>query len=58
MALKYLKEALEIEVYNVEDWISTAGTHLNICAIFSYLHKHKEAADHANLSIRLLEREG
>ena len=42
----------------MEDWISTAGTHLNICAIFSFLDKHKEAADHANLSIRLLEREG
>lgn len=39
VALKYLNSALELEVSNVEDWVSTAGTHLNICAIHSYLGK-------------------
>lgn len=39
VALNYLRNALELEVYNVEDWISTAGTHLNMCAIYSFLGK-------------------
>ena len=56
VALSYLKKALEIEVYKVEDWTSTASTHLNICAIYSYLNKHQEAADHAELAITMLEK--
>lgn len=56
VALSYLKKALEIEVYKVEDWTSTASTHLNICAIYSYLKKHQESADHAELALNLLQK--
>ena len=39
MALNYLKKSLELEVYKINDWVSTGSTHLNICAIYSYLGK-------------------
>ena len=41
VALKYLKKSLEIEIFSNHDKISIAGTHLNICAILSYLGKHR-----------------
>ena len=40
VALKYLKKALEVEVFSLDDKASVAGTHLNICAIFSQLKKY------------------
>lgn len=40
VALKYLKKALEIEVFRVSNWTSIAGTHLNICAIYSFMKKY------------------
>lgn len=40
----------------MEDWTSTASTHLNICAIYSYLKEHQKAADHAELAIAMLEK--
>ena len=55
VALKYLKKSLEIEIYSSNDKISIAGTHLNICAILSFLGKHKQAIKHAKVSIDLLE---
>lgn len=56
MALAYLKKALELEVYKVEDWVSTAGTHINICAIYSHLNKHQESAEHAELALTMLDK--
>ena len=50
-----------MEVFKVEDWTSTASTHLNICAIYSYLKKyaifynsHEAAANHAQLALNML----
>lgn len=40
----------------MEDWTSTASTHLNICAIYSYLKKHQESADHAELALTMLDK--
>ena len=40
----------------MEDWTSTATTHLNICAIYSHLSKHQDAAEHAELAIQMLEK--
>lgn len=40
VALAYLKKSLELEVFKINDWVSTGSTHLNICAIYSYLDKH------------------
>ena len=53
--MKYLKKSLEIEIYASHDKVSIAGTHLNICAILSYLGKHKQAIKHAKVAIDLLE---
>jgi tetratricopeptide (TPR) repeat protein len=39
VALKYLKKALHIEASTVKDQTNLAGTHLNICAILSYMKK-------------------
>lgn len=39
ISLIYLTKALELEISIVEDWAATASTHLNICAIHSYLHE-------------------
>ena len=37
--------------------LNLAGTHLNLCAIFSKLNRHKEAVEHAKQAIRLLEKQ-
>jgi len=39
VALKYLKKALQIESATANDTTSMAETHLNICAIYSYMNK-------------------
>jgi hypothetical protein len=38
-ALEFLKKALQIEVYSIGDSATVAGTHLNICAVFSGMGK-------------------
>jgi hypothetical protein len=45
-----------VEVYRVEDWVSTASTHINICAIYSHLGKHQESAEHAELALTMLDK--
>eukprot|EP01017_Pseudomicrothorax_dubius_P031418 TRINITY_DN4006_c0_g2_i7.p1 TRINITY_DN4006_c0_g2~~TRINITY_DN4006_c0_g2_i7.p1 ORF type:complete len:423 (+),score=97.76 TRINITY_DN4006_c0_g2_i7:58-1326(+) len=55
VALRYLKKALEIEIYTLNDKVSVAGTHLNICVILSGLKRHKDAIKHARLAVDLLE---
>jgi len=35
--------------------LNLAGTHLNLCAIYSKLIKHKESIKHAKSAIELIE---
>lgn len=55
VALYYLKKALEIESSQGEDRVNVAGTHLNICAIYSQLGKHTDALQHAYNALKLVE---
>jgi hypothetical protein len=52
-----LKYALKIDLTEprTED-LNIAGTHLNTCAIYSKLGKHKEAIHHAKCAIKILEK--
>lgn len=48
VALFYLKSSLEIEQGDQKtEKLNLAGTHLNLCAIYSKLSKNKEAVRHA-----------
>ena len=58
VALKYLQQALEIEVKTSNDRTNVAGTHLNICAIKSQLNKHESALQHAKQALFLLSSPG
>ena len=55
MALKYLKDSLEIEMQTEPDNLNLASNHLNICAILSSLGKHKKACAHAKQALALLK---
>ncbi|CAG9310642.1 unnamed protein product [Blepharisma stoltei] len=51
-AKKYLDQALEILKYNRQAEIDKASTHLNCCAVFSNLNRHREALDHAMVAVQ------
>jgi tetratricopeptide (TPR) repeat protein len=53
-ALRYLEQALELELSISGAPISPAGTHLNICAVLSELRHHDAALVHANAALHLL----
>ena len=53
-ALEYLNEALELERQLSNDPMSTAATHLNICAIRSNLGHHEAALAHAQRALSIL----
>ena len=54
VALQYLDSVLAIELsINQQSDISTARTHLNICAIESSLGKHKVALTHAQKALEI-----
>ena len=53
-ALRYLEQALELELSVSGAPISPAGTHLNICAVLSELRHHDAALVHANAALHLL----
>ncbi len=56
MALCYLRNSLEIEMSDPKTQkINMAGTHLNLCAIYSKLNKHNDAVKHAKYSIEIME---
>ena len=55
VALAFLEKALEVELQTESDNINLAGSHLNICVVFSSLSKHKEALQHARQALALLE---
>jgi hypothetical protein len=53
-ALKYYREALKQEARTQADTTNIAGTHLNICAVWSKLTQHSKAYGHANAALSLL----
>jgi tetratricopeptide (TPR) repeat protein len=55
VALSYLEKALDVEMQIESDNLNLAGSHLNICAVFSSLSRHKEALEHAKEALTLLE---
>lgn len=54
IALKYLKNASKYEDYN-KNPSSLAGTHLNLCVIYSELQNHQLALDEGLKAIKILE---
>lgn len=52
-ALQYLDRALRIEA-TTPACHNPAGTHLNLCAILSQLGRHREAMEHAQCALELL----
>ena len=58
VALRYLQQALDIEIKTSNDRTNVAGTHLNICAIKSQLGKHDSALQHAKQALYLLSATG
>ena len=55
LALKYLFLALDIEISSVIDKTNLAGTHLNICSVYSLMNQHQKALSHGILSTKLLK---
>merc|ERR1719171_680608 len=53
-ALSYLRQALKVEVALGENVVTVAGTHLNICALFSAIEKHDKALLHAQHALEML----
>uniref|UniRef100_A0A0G4HFH3 MalT-like TPR region domain-containing protein n=1 Tax=Chromera velia CCMP2878 TaxID=1169474 RepID=A0A0G4HFH3_9ALVE len=53
-ALSYLRRSLQIEEAIAADAVTTAGTHLNVCAILSKLTAHREALQHASTALTLV----
>ncbi|OMJ93363.1 hypothetical protein SteCoe_3719 [Stentor coeruleus] len=55
LALEYLFKALKVEIHNVYDKSNLAGTHLNICAVYSLMNQHEKALGHGVLAIKILK---
>lgn len=55
VALTFLEKALEVELQTESDNVNLAGSHLNLCAAFSSLSRHKEGYQHAKQALALLE---
>ena len=55
ISLKYLFKALDVEISSIFDRTNVAGTHLNICAVFSALNLHSKALTHGILATKLLK---
>merc|ERR1719171_2267209 len=53
-ALSYLRQALKVEVALGEDVVTVAGTHLNICSLFSSIEKHDKALMHAQHALEMM----
>eukprot|EP01052_Picozoa_sp_SAG31_P028235 SAG31_NODE_2709_length_5210_cov_2.333203_2_plen_210_part_00 len=60
LALEYCKSALDIErkLPVPLDVQSFASTHLNVCSILSNLRRHREALEHAQMALQLVESDG
>lgn len=57
LALHYLKKALSAQEKCKAEIVSVAGTHLNLCTIYSYIDTHDQAIKHALRALSLLESE-
>lgn len=55
-ALSYLEKAVAIEA-KLEHVANPADSHLNLCAVLSQLSRHKEALDHCQAALALLQEE-
>ena len=55
LSLNFLRKALEIETRPPVDINNLAGTHLNICAIYSQIEDHHKALSHALKALGLLK---
>ena len=55
LSLNFLRKALEIETSPPIDTNNLAGTHLNICAIYSQIDDHDKALAHALKALNLLK---
>ena len=58
VALKYLTKACEQEEMAAVDNVSLAGTHLNMCAIYSDLNKHELALEQGLKALDLMKNSG
>ena len=54
-ALKYFKKAVLYKGDSNSDKINIAGTHLNICVIYSHMSNHKTGLAHAYMALEILE---
>ncbi|OMJ93544.1 hypothetical protein SteCoe_3527 [Stentor coeruleus] len=54
-AIKYFQKSLNKYEKENPDFINQAGTHLNLCAVYSILVDHKKALNHALLALGLLK---
>lgn len=54
LALTFLQHALALEV-KMDNQVSLADTHLNMCAVLSHLGKHNEALEHILMTVVLLQ---
>ena len=54
LALQYCNSALDIE-REMEDGLSMASTHLNLCSILSAMKRHSDAYDHAQSALQLID---
>lgn len=57
LALHYLKKALNSQEKCKAELVSIAGTHLNLCTIYSYMNSHDSAIKHALRALQMLESE-
>lgn len=55
IALKYFIRAQDIEVTSVADKTNLAGTHLNICSVYSSMKQHEKALTHGILAVKFLK---
>lgn len=56
LALEYLFKALNVDIKTVYDKTNLAGTHLNICSVYSLMNHHSKALSHGILATKLLKK--
>lgn len=56
LALEYFFKALNVDIKTVYDKTNLAGTHLNICSVYSLMNHHSKALSHGILATKLLKK--
>ncbi|OMJ95698.1 hypothetical protein SteCoe_758 [Stentor coeruleus] len=56
VALEYFFKALNVDIKTVYDKTNLAGTHLNLCSVYSLMNHHSKALSHGILAIKLLKK--